>query len=305
MRIRTIKPEFWADAKMGKVPIGARLLFIGLWNFCDDYGVISASPRRILGEVFENDESVSEQDIKHWCHALEKLGFLQKFKADEKIWYFIKNWEKHQKIDKRSKRRNPIPTESTAIEEKDSEKTRESFERVPALEEGIGNREYGRGNMEEEKGKTPKPPRGDSQASEPKATKPDFAQDFEAWWSMFRADGRDEDRKAKGEIKKKYLAVRKHKPKGVAPLTFEEINTATAYLVEMNRGTNYPKGFRKFMDASTIRDRLKHGVEVSDQQKKTTRKPTAEDYLRMNMEKHFPQGVDQQPQEPQLTEIQA
>ncbi len=38
-RIRTIKPEFWEDEKIGKLPIPCRL-FIGCWNFADDFGVI-------------------------------------------------------------------------------------------------------------------------------------------------------------------------------------------------------------------------------------------------------------------------
>ena len=43
-RIRTIKPEFWSDEKVGGLPLACRLLFIGLWNFADDYGVIASSP---------------------------------------------------------------------------------------------------------------------------------------------------------------------------------------------------------------------------------------------------------------------
>lgn len=44
-RIRTIKPEFWEDEDIGKLPIPCRLFFIGCWNFADDYGVIKAKRR--------------------------------------------------------------------------------------------------------------------------------------------------------------------------------------------------------------------------------------------------------------------
>ena len=42
-RIRTIKPEFWEDEKIGKLPIPCRLFFIGCWNFADDFGVIKGN----------------------------------------------------------------------------------------------------------------------------------------------------------------------------------------------------------------------------------------------------------------------
>ena len=44
-RIRTIKLEFWEDEKLAKLPVHARLLFIGTWNFADDNGALLANPR--------------------------------------------------------------------------------------------------------------------------------------------------------------------------------------------------------------------------------------------------------------------
>jgi len=52
-RNRIIKPEFWADAKVGRLSFGARLLYIAMWNFADDYGIISASPRVFAETFFE------------------------------------------------------------------------------------------------------------------------------------------------------------------------------------------------------------------------------------------------------------
>ncbi len=106
-RNRMVKAEFWSDEKIGRLPMGARLLFISMWNFADDYGVVSASTRRRLGESFENDESVSEQNVVDWSKYIEDAGLIHKFTAEEKDWYFIVKWEKHQKIDRRSHRRNP------------------------------------------------------------------------------------------------------------------------------------------------------------------------------------------------------
>ena len=51
-RIRTVKPEFWTSEQIIACSPIARLLFIGLWNFCDDNGVHPASYIRLKAEVF-------------------------------------------------------------------------------------------------------------------------------------------------------------------------------------------------------------------------------------------------------------
>ncbi|MBI3978671.1 MAG: hypothetical protein HY331_10855 [Chloroflexi bacterium] len=38
MRIRQVKPEFWKDPDLAKLPLTARLAYIGLWGLADDSG---------------------------------------------------------------------------------------------------------------------------------------------------------------------------------------------------------------------------------------------------------------------------
>jgi len=67
-RIRSIKPQFWTSEQIADCSPNARLLFIGLWNFCDDYGVHPASPARLKMEVFPND-AFSKPDIRAMVSA--------------------------------------------------------------------------------------------------------------------------------------------------------------------------------------------------------------------------------------------
>ena len=106
-RNRIIKPEFWADAKVGRLSFGARLLYIAMWNFSDDYGTISASPRRLLGEAFENDESVTLENVIGWLKEIESQGMIRKYTAKDKDWYEIPKFNDHQKGFNKSARRNP------------------------------------------------------------------------------------------------------------------------------------------------------------------------------------------------------
>ncbi len=55
-RIRTIKPEFWTSEQVMECAPLARLLFIGLWNFCDDAGRMALSPKRIKAQILPSDD---------------------------------------------------------------------------------------------------------------------------------------------------------------------------------------------------------------------------------------------------------
>jgi hypothetical protein len=68
-RIRTIKPEFWTSEQVIACSSNARLLFVGLWNFCDDNGVHPASYIRIKAEVFPAD-NLDVNEIKNCVNEL-------------------------------------------------------------------------------------------------------------------------------------------------------------------------------------------------------------------------------------------
>ena len=38
LRIRNVKPTFWSDAKLARIPLDVRLFYIGLWQTADDDG---------------------------------------------------------------------------------------------------------------------------------------------------------------------------------------------------------------------------------------------------------------------------
>lgn len=59
-RIRTIKPEFWTSEQVMNCSRDARLLFIGLWNFCDDYGRHPANSKQLKALIFP-DDNLSEK----------------------------------------------------------------------------------------------------------------------------------------------------------------------------------------------------------------------------------------------------
>lgn len=105
-RIRTIKPEFWTSEQIVECSMSARLLFIGLWNFCDDNGAHPYSPKTIKMEIFPGDE-IKLSALEGWISELIKHGLLKTYHIEDKRYLQVTGWH-HQKIDKPNPK-HPIP----------------------------------------------------------------------------------------------------------------------------------------------------------------------------------------------------
>ncbi len=102
-----IKPTFWVSKTLTRVSRDARLMFIGLWNFSDDYGVLDNSNRRIMGNVFPYDMAVTEKDIQAWKDELVSVGLLVKIEWSNQSYLYIHSWTEHQKVDHKGKETVP------------------------------------------------------------------------------------------------------------------------------------------------------------------------------------------------------
>lgn len=111
-RIRTIKPEFWTSEQVMDCSTNARLLFIGLWNFCDDAGRMAASARRIKASVFPSDD-FSSDDVRRMIDELSANGLLHLYVVDGIEYLCVTGW-RHQKIDKPQTSKLPPPPDPTS-----------------------------------------------------------------------------------------------------------------------------------------------------------------------------------------------
>lgn len=100
-RIRTVKPEFWEDEKLGGLPMGCRLLFIGCFNFADDQGVIRQNPTILKSKIFPYDENLRVSEVKKWLDALQEARMLVPVIHEGESYYIIRTFKSHQVIDKR------------------------------------------------------------------------------------------------------------------------------------------------------------------------------------------------------------
>jgi len=140
-RIRTIKPQFWIDEKLGELPRDARLLYIGLWNLSDDQGVFEWRPARIKAQLFPYDQDISGKDIGEWLDKLETAGKIKKFQFENKPFGCVIRFLVHQDIKNPSKWTfAPIPSDCTPALPKPYPSKGVA---LPVGNRGVGGREVG------------------------------------------------------------------------------------------------------------------------------------------------------------------
>ena len=105
-RIRTIKPEFWTSGQIMECSTNTRLLFIGLWNFADDKGRMTANPKKIRAQIFPSDE-LTVDHINMMLSELSKNDLITLYEVDNIEYLQIDGWSKHQRIDKPQPSRLP------------------------------------------------------------------------------------------------------------------------------------------------------------------------------------------------------
>ena len=188
-RIRTIKPEFWTSEQIVECSTSARLLFIGLWNFCDDGGVHPASIPRLKMEVLPGDPFTFEE-VGAMVTELETAGLLVEFEHGGSAYWYVSGWH-HQKID-RPTMKHPGPLNEKNYVEISSRHRRDLDELSPPGREGKGREGTGMDI-------NPPTPREGSVArgteksrskrfgkAKPRKTrKPKYSEAFEAFWATY------------------------------------------------------------------------------------------------------------------------
>ena len=98
-RIRTIKPKFWDDTKIGRISRDARLLYIGLWSFSDDIGVVIGDTIWLKSKIFPYDQ-IQVQQFEKWMNELVTNGFICLLSYKEERFIYLPNFTRHQVINK-------------------------------------------------------------------------------------------------------------------------------------------------------------------------------------------------------------
>jgi len=109
-RIRSIKPEFWTDEKIGALSLGARLAFIASWNMADDDGILEWSPLSMKARAFPYDSQITEETVQQWLQEIAAQNLIHVYTRGKANYAIILNFRKHQYIQKPKPSKLPLPS---------------------------------------------------------------------------------------------------------------------------------------------------------------------------------------------------
>ncbi|MWK58733.1 hypothetical protein GO594_22350 [Pseudomonas otitidis] len=158
-RIRTIKPEFWTSEQVMECSPIARLLFVGIWNFCDDGGNHPDSEKSLKALIFPGDD-IGSSSVRQLLDELSSAGLITFYEQDGKRFLHVNGWH-HQKIERPTFKypRFVECTDETGAPAKvvDDQSTKDGR----AIDPGKEGEGKGKGK---EKSKRATPPKGDAKS---------------------------------------------------------------------------------------------------------------------------------------------
>lgn len=127
VRDRMLRSGFWDDPKMGRLSRGARLLYAGTWNLADDVGNVRIEPAFLRANLFAYDDDLTLKEVDSWLAELLTLTRLVPYEVEGERYAQIPKFLVHQKIDRPSKWRWPVPDAQMCANGEDSTQTRHTL----------------------------------------------------------------------------------------------------------------------------------------------------------------------------------
>jgi hypothetical protein len=78
-RARLLKPGFFKNEELARLPYETRLCYAGLWTLADREGRLEDRPERIKVELFPYDDAITSGSVDAMCTALQIAGFIVRF----------------------------------------------------------------------------------------------------------------------------------------------------------------------------------------------------------------------------------
>ncbi len=105
-RDRILPSDLWTWEAVIDCAMMTRLLFIGLWNFADDFGVQPLRPRTIRMQVFPGD-TIENDSVRAMIDELAARKLVRVYEVEGQEYLEIVDWAQIQRVGKRARRRYP------------------------------------------------------------------------------------------------------------------------------------------------------------------------------------------------------
>src|SRR3990167_9760334 len=98
-RIRYLKPDFFKDEDVAKLPHSLRLFYAGLWCQADRVGRLEDRPKRLKIEIFPYEKFDTEKALKQLSEIKKSTNrsFILRYVSNGERYIQILSWSKHQK----------------------------------------------------------------------------------------------------------------------------------------------------------------------------------------------------------------
>ena len=133
-RIRTIKPAFFTSEDSGTWSDSTKVIFMGLIVMASDNGIGSANPMYLAGQILPyQDQREALMRIHEAFSEAQVPGSVVLFRRDDRDFYWLRGWAKHQYVQHPSKDLPDLPTEAEIQAYKDHHGALTSEDDAPTL----------------------------------------------------------------------------------------------------------------------------------------------------------------------------
>ncbi|MEW5920657.1 MAG: hypothetical protein AB1796_06890 [Bacillota bacterium] len=109
MRRRMLSPGFFVDDELVQhFDFGGRIFYQGLWCVAEDSGVYEPKLLALKMQIFPGD-NIPLETLESYLNKLIELGKVVEYTAAGKKLHWLRNFHKHQKVDKPAPPSLPLP----------------------------------------------------------------------------------------------------------------------------------------------------------------------------------------------------
>jgi hypothetical protein len=162
-RIRSLKPEFFTSPSSAQASPQARLLYMAMWCWANDYGYGETNLTMLLGLAFPISDGVTVEQLENLLREVAASYGTSFYEVRGRHYFWIPTWLKHQrKRDEKSRQWHPTPDDPDATPDlrfhPETQPVAESCGKLPQVAPGsCGAVELGSSGA----GEPPYPPRAE------------------------------------------------------------------------------------------------------------------------------------------------
>jgi hypothetical protein len=139
-RIRTIKPQFFHSPDTARASPRARLLYVAMWCWANDWGIGETNINGLLGMAFPDSDGITKDELLLMLAEVRDAYGVVFYTVRERHYFCIPTWDDHQTTQRRASLRFPTYDDPESI----------SDLRIPNK---LGISEHEQGNDKSGKGK--------------------------------------------------------------------------------------------------------------------------------------------------------